>query len=182
MKTLAIGLVVLGFTSLGFAQNMNDETKEIELEDLIVNSSNKDYFNNVSEEYKMTDFVKELQYQAAKYNVSDCSSFDGRSEFFKVSFKGNKGKILATYNRNGKIVKTSERYKDVILPKDIIKSVLSQYPNSDFLKVTYTVNYNHQKDVEKTYKIQIMRDNLVKNLKITSDGNLNKTVTMSIVN
>lgn len=182
MKSLVIGLFILGLTSLSYSQNKNGEVKEIELEDMIVNSLNKDYLNHVSEENKITDFVKELQYQAAKYDITECSGYDGRSNFFKVAFKGDKGKILAIYDKNGKIVKTAERYKDVILPKDIIKYVLTDYPKSTFLKMVYTVNYGGGSDIMKTYKIQILNGNSKKNLRIISNGNVDKSITMSKVN
>jgi len=181
MKKLAIGLFVLGFTSLSFAQNTKSEVQEIQLKDVVVSNTNLNYLEKVQDK-EMSDHVKSLEMQASMFDLKGTPKFDGRKASFKTIFRGRKGYIIATYDRNGKILKTSERYRDIKLPKNMIKSILSQYPNSDFIKVTYTVNYNHQKDVEKTYKIQIMKENLVKNLKISSDGNLNKTVTMSIVN
>jgi hypothetical protein len=181
MKNLVIGLFVLGLTSLGFSQNVNGEVEEVKLKDIVVANVNLGYLEKVQDK-TMSDHVKLLEQKASTFNVSSLPEFDGRKESFKTIFRASKGYIIATYNHNGMILKTRERYSDIKLPKQLIKSVLSQYPNSDFLKVVYTVNYNHQKDVKKTYKIQIMKDNLIKNLKISSGGNIDKTVTMSIVN
>ncbi|HEX9827850.1 MAG TPA: hypothetical protein VGA80_14720 [Flavobacteriaceae bacterium] len=181
MKNLVIGLFVLGLTSLGFSQNTNSNVEEVKLESVTVTPRNLSYLDKVQDK-SMSDHVKFLEDKASVYNVRELPEFDGRKESFKTIFRGTKGYIIATYSNNGMILKTRERYSDIKLPKQLIKSVLSQYPNSDFLKVVYTVDYDHQKDVKKTYKIQIMKDNLIKNLKISSGGNIDKTVTMSIVN
>lgn len=181
MKNLAIGLFILGLTSLGYSQNFHDESEEVVFEDILVYSLNKKYINEVMDNVN-SDHVKDLEFNAANYNITKLKEFDGRSEFFKVLFKGDNGKILATYDSKGKIVSTSERYKDIALPVNITKSILSQFPNSNFLKVVYTVDYNHLEDIKKTYKIQIVHNDYKKTLKIHSDGNLDKTVTMSIVN
>jgi len=181
MKKLAIGLCILGLTSLGFSQNTNTEVEEVKLKDIVLANVNLGYLEKVQDK-TMSDHVKFLENKASVFNVRELPEFDGRKESFKTIFRGSKGYIIATYDHNGKILKTTERFKDIKLPKSLIKSILSEYPNSDFLKVVYMVDYNHQKDVTKTYKIQIMKDNLVKNLKISSDGNIDKTVTMSIVN
>ncbi|TXD80820.1 hypothetical protein ESY87_20040 [Subsaximicrobium wynnwilliamsii] len=111
----------------------------------------------------MSDHVSLLENEAARFNVLGASEFDGRNKPFTTIFRGSKGYIIATYNNNGKLLKTTERYKDIKLPKYIVKSVLSQYPDCHLLKVVYTVDYDHQKEVEKTYKIQIMKDNKKRN-------------------
>ncbi len=177
MKKLVFGLFVLGLTSLGFSQNKIEEIKEIELEDLVISSINKDYIKKVVDN-STADFVKLMELNAASYDIAKCPDFDGRSDFFQVLLKGDKGEILASYDKNGKIVKTTEYYRDVIIPKNIPASIFSRYPKSTILKLVYTVDYDNQKDVVRTYKIQIMNGNLKKNLKITSVGNVNQSITM----
>ncbi len=181
MKNLVIGLFVLGLTSLGFSQNTNSEVEEVQLEGVVVSNVNLNYLEKVQDK-TLSDHVIFLENEASVFDVKGLVEFDGRKESFQVLFKGSHGYIIADYDSNGKILKTSERYKDVKLPKNTIKSVLRQYPNSNFLKVVYTVDYDDQKNVEKTYKIRIMNDGRKRNLKISSGGNLNEAVTMSIIN
>ncbi|OBX23141.1 hypothetical protein LX77_00200 [Gelidibacter algens] len=181
MKNLVIGLFVLGLTSLGFSQNKKGEIKEVKLNDVVITNVNFSYLEKVQDR-TTADFVQVLETEASRYNVMESPKFDGRNEPFKIVFRGSKGHIIATYDNNGKILKTKEQYKDIKLPKHLMKSVLSQYPNSGLLKVVYTVNYNDQKEVEKTYEIQIMNNNIKKNLKISSGEKLNKAVTLNIDN
>lgn len=180
MKNLVIGLFVLGLTNLGFAQNINNEVEEVQLEGVVVSNVNINYLEKVQDQ-TLADHVIFLEKEASVFDVKGLVEFDGRKESFEVLFKGSNGYIIANYDSNGRILKTTERYKDIPLPKHMIKSVLSQYPNSNFLKVAYTVDYD-QKNVKKTYKIQIMNDGRKKNLKINPGDNFNKAVTMSIIN
>ncbi len=181
MKNLVIGLFVLGLTSLGFSQNTNSEVEEVQLEGVVVSDVNLNYLEKVQDN-TTSDHVIFLENEASIFDIKGLAEFDSRKESFKVIFKGSKGYIIADYDSNGKIIKTLERYKDIKLPKNMIKSVLSQYPKSNFLKVAYTVDYQDQKNVKKIYKIQIMSDGTKRNLKISSDGNLNNAVTVSMIN
>ncbi|CAM4231760.1 hypothetical protein [Gillisia limnaea] len=180
MKNLVIGLFVLGLTSLGFSQNTTSEVEEVQLEGVVVSNVNLNYLEKVQDK-TLSDHVIFLEKEASIFDVKKLVEFDGRKESFQVLFKGSNGYIIADYDRNGKILKTLERYKDIKLPKNMIKSVLMQYPNSNFLKVVYNVNYDEKKDVEKTYKIQIMNDGRKRNLKINRGDNINNAVTLSMI-
>ncbi len=176
MKNLVIGLFVLGLTNLGFSQNTNSESEEVQLKDVVISNVNLNYLEKVQDIASSVNVIS-LEKEASNFDVKGLAEFDGRKEAFKVRFKGTKGFIIADYDRNGKILKTFERYKDIALPKNLIKTVIKQYPESNFLKVAYTVDYNDQKMVKKTYKIQIMDNGKKRNLKFNSGDNLNNVFT-----
>ena len=178
MKNLVFGLFVLGLTSLGFSQNTNDEIKEVQLEAIKISNYNLNYLEEV-EEQGISDNVSSLEKEAASFDVKSLDEFDGRKELYSVKFIGTNGFLLADYDWNGKIVKTTERYKNISLPKNLIKSVLNEYPQSQFLKVVYNVNYDAQKETEKSYRIKIMNDGKKRNLKISSGSNFNDVVVIN---
>lgn len=177
MKNLVIGLFVLGLTSLGFSQNTNIEMEEVNLDGVVISDINFNYLEKV-QDIALPASVISMENDASVYNVRGLSDFDGRKDSFRVKFKGTKGSyIIADYDRHGKIIKTSERYKEIALPKNLIKAVLTQYPKSTFLKVAYAVDYEDQKTVKKVYKVQIMNDGKKRNLKIKSGGYLSNDLT-----
>ena len=178
MKNLVIGIFVLGLTSLGFSQNTNGEEEEVQLERIEISGTNLNYIAEV-QDMELSDNVISLENEASVFNVQSLRDFDGRKAPYKVKFKGSKGFIIADYDRNGRIIKTAERYTNINLPKSLIRSVLKQYPQSSFLKVVYTVDYEALKDVEKTYRIKIMKDGKKRNLKISSGSNFNDVITMN---
>jgi len=189
MKNLVIGLLVIGLTSLGYSQNSKIELAELEREDnnsialnrgTTATSINKDvaatslnvsYLNEVKEE-TMSKHIKSLEDRVSKWDVMESPGFDGRSQSFKVIFKATKGSIIATYDNNGKVLTTLERFKDIKLPRPVIISVLKKYPNWTFWKNSYFVSYHSDKGAQKVYRVQVRKDNMKKSLKIDSDGNI----------
>ncbi len=178
MKNLLIGLFVLGLTSLGFSQNTNIEIEELNLDDVAISNTNFNYLEKV-QDIALPVSVTSLENDASVFNVRGLPEFDGRKDPFRVTFKGNKGHIIADYDRYGKIVKSSERYDNIALPVDLVKAVLIQYPKSTFLKVAYSVDYEDSKSVEKFYKVQISKDGKIRDLKIKPGGILNNALAKS---
>ena len=187
MKNLAIGLFVIGLTTLGFSQEKYSVIDGIKLRDVIISqtSDNEVFKTNINYSYleKVQDIstseqVKELESVASRFNVMELPQFDGHDESFKIIFRAAKGYIIASYDKNGKILTTNEHYKDIKLPKNMSKSIATQYPQSGVLKVVHTVSYTDQKDVTKNYRVQIMNNNSKKNLKFTSKGNDNNSFVM----
>ncbi len=181
MKKLMNVLIVLGVTSLGFSQNTNGKIKREKLNDIVITNVNFNYLQQVHDS-TTAQFVNLLETEAAMYNVKDESEFDGRNQPFLITFRGSKGFIIAAYDKNGKIIQTTENYKDIRISKNLAESVLKQFPKSSFLKAYYTVNYDSQKQVEKTYKLKIKQGNIIKNLRINVNDNAKDALSMNIVN
>ena len=182
MKNLVIGLFLIGLTTLGFSQEKNGQVDEVQLKDVVIShdNTNEALLTNINYTYldkvqdkSTSEHVKELESVASRFNVMDSPKFDGRDDSFKTIFRGTKGYIIATYDSKGKILSTQERYRDIKLPKNMIISVLKEYPNSDFLKMVHTVSYEDNKEVRKVYRIQIMHANSKKKLKIIANDNQN---------
>lgn len=189
MKNFVIGLFVIGLTTLGFSQERNSKVEEVQLKDVIVTNTkravpltniNFSYLNEVQDK-TTSKFVKALESVASRWNVMESPLYDGRDESFKTIFRGTKGYIIATYDRNGKILTTQERYRDIKLPKKLVKSILMEYPESHFLKVVHYISYDHEKLLKKTFRVKIMNDDQKRNLKILSDGN-NNVISMVLEN
>ena len=189
MKNLVIGLLVIGLTNLGYSQNSINEFVKSELEgnkslalnsgvtatsfnkDAAATSLNVSYLNIVKEETASVH-VKFLEDKAARFDVTELPKFDGRSESFKVIFKGNKGSIKATYDRKGNILTSLERFKNIKLPVNVRNSIYKEYPGWSTFGNSYTASYNEGMGVKKVYKVRIGKGNFKKNLKIDSDGNM----------
>jgi hypothetical protein len=48
---------------------------------------------------------------------------------YVVSFYIPEGKILAAYDKDGRLLRTAERYKDVAVPKKVREAVAKKYGN-----------------------------------------------------
>ena len=190
MKKLILGLLVFGLTTLGFSQQRKGKVAEVKLQDVTVTTTlmddaiiniNYSYLDEVQDQ-TTAEPVKLLESHASKFNVKDLAEYSNREDLFEVMFRGTKGYIIAYYDNEGKILESLERYRNVKIPKKIVKNILQQFPESQFLKMAHTVNFSKNKDVRKTYRIRILTDNSKKNLKFTSYGDNANSYAMTIEN
>ena len=76
---------------------------------------------------------------------------------YRVSFFIPEGRIIAAYNKVGKILGTTERFKNIKLPKTVLRSILEQYPNWEIVEDAYKVDYADKSGIaRKQYKVKLM--------------------------
>ena len=163
-------LLTLSLFGLGTAQ-----TKEIKLENVTIKPLNLNYLKKVQDK-NTPAFVKALESRAARYDITESPLFKRDFDAYEVVFdavkkNGADGTIMATYDQNGKILNSVERYKNVSLPKAIRDACLEKYPDYKIHKDFYLVTYNYDENsVEKMYKVQLRNGSSKKSLKIDADG------------
>ena len=165
MKKLLIGLFVLGLITQGFAQI----TKVEKLSEIVIVATNYKYLNQV--DYKEAAVpVELLQRKVATFDLKNSDFYQDDYDSYLVSFYIPEGKILAAYDKDGKIIRTVERYKDIALPTNVIKSVTKRFPGWKISKDVYLINYHHKKDVKKKYKLKLENGDKVLRVKIDAEG------------
>ncbi|WP_274476194.1 hypothetical protein [Mangrovimonas aestuarii] len=182
MKTLLIGLVLLGLTSLTKTQaQSNEQIGAVALEDVVISADNIEvlpvnlsYIHSVVDEDTPTR-VRDLEGHAARFDIKETEEFDSRYEAYEVIFKernGGTGRIVATYDSDGKILRSYEKFTDLLLPPTVRNAVFKAHPGWTLQKDAYLVSYFHNRDVKKVYKVQITKGDEKKNLKLDIDGNM----------
>jgi len=171
MKNLLIGLFIIGLTSLSYSQNLYSEVEKGALEDNTRSSININYLTKV-QNVKTSVNVKLFEDIVSRHDITTSLKFDRRVKPFKVKFITSNGSIIATYDQNGKILTSLEKFKNVDLPLHILKSISKEYPNASILSNTYLVSYKSNNDIIKRYTVKIKKDNVKKNLRIDSEGRI----------
>lgn len=164
MKNLILGLFVFGLTTLVFPQ-------EIELPAVEIEAVNYKYLYAVSTED--TDVqVKKLEEHVSAFDVSETDYFDDEYDTYKVSFYIPDGRIAAAYDKNGKLLKTIEKFDNVKLPRAVNMAVSKRFPAWKMDKNVYKVSYKG--DTENAIKIYKMKlTNGEKTIKVKTDGDGN---------
>ncbi|MFB9056451.1 nicotinate-nucleotide adenylyltransferase [Mariniflexile ostreae] len=163
MKNLVFGLIVFGFATQGFTQEI--ALAEVEL------VANHNYLNVINTESVALP-VKKLENEVLKYNIKDSGFEYERGETYQVTFSLPEGKIIAAYNDEGTLLSTEEKYKNVKLPSKVIYGILEKYPNWAIINNTYYVNYHNEKGVTKRlYKIRLVNDEKSLAIKADEKGN-----------
>ena len=166
MKKIIIGLLVLGFAIQSFAQIKTEELSEV-----VIAATNYKYLNKVGLENASVS-VALLEQKVASFDLKNSEFYSDDYDTYSIDFFIPDGHILAAYDRDGNIIRTIEKFKDVTLPRAVIESVSKQFPNWIFKKDVYLVSYHDEKGVTKKYKITLENGDKRIKVKTDAEGNI----------
>ena len=170
MRKAVFGLLFLGLASLAYAQDRpQEDVREVVLEGVTLTSPNYDYLAEVQDP-EASQTVKKLERKAANFDIKESPVYNKIDKAYEVFFSNSKGKIVATYDEDGKILSAFEKFGDIIVPESIRNTVVQAYPDWKMNSNKYLVTYYHDKGAKKVYHFQIEKDNMKKNLKMTWVG------------
>jgi hypothetical protein len=112
--------------------------------------------------------VRLLERRAASYDVKASEFYEEDYADYFISFYLPHGHVLATYDNDGKLLRTAERFKNIALPPDVRQSIAKRYPGWGTAKDIYVVNYNTDADkIKKVYKVVL--ENGDKRIRVKTD-------------
>lgn len=167
MKKIVLGLLALGLTTQVSAQIIKTE----ELSEVTVVATNYKYLNNVNSEEVASIPVKMLERKVASYDIKNSDFYQDDYDLYNITFFIPEGKILAAYDKDGKLIRTVERFKDINVPLAVKNAVLDRFPEWKISKDIYRVNYNDKKGSKKTYKLTLVNGDQTLKVKTDEDGN-----------
>ena len=157
---LNYSLIIIGLTTVGFAQDIANEF-EVALEEVEVVGVNSEYLNAIGHR-DAAEPVKLLAQKAASFDLmySSCLKADYEKQEYYVQYKIPEGEILAIYDNEGEIIRTSEKFKDISLPLAVSNAVVDKYPGWKISSDIYRVTYVKKGALNKTYKLFIEKTNI----------------------
>lgn len=168
MKKIILGLFLLGLTMQSFAQ-------EIEILDVIIQPASYKYIDKVSEDstaVSPAEPVKIFQQRTAIFTLENSKYYEDDYEYYFLSFYIPEGKILASYDTEGNVLRTVEKLKNTEIPPTIAKAIVQKHPGwivSDFV---YLVNHHDNGEIKrKEYKLLLEKGSLRKRVRTDEDGN-----------
>lgn len=165
MKNLIICLIITGLTTVGFAQE-----RVIALEEVEVLGVNYKYLNALGDA-NVAEPVKLLEQKVATFDIKSLADYEDEAQDYYVYFNIPEGKILAVYDENGEIIRTSERFQDIRLPLDVSNAIVEKYPGWMIEGDIYVVNYRKDQEIIKSYKLFLRKDEMHKRVKTDEKGN-----------
>lgn len=167
MKKIILGLFVFGLTIPSFAQ-------EIAILEVDIAPASYKYLPKVAED--TTDVspaqpVKLFQQRPAIFNLEDSKYYEDNYGYYFLSFYIPEGKILASYDAEGNILRTIEKLRNTEIPSIITKAVVDKYPGWTVSENVYLVNFHDEfEEVRKEYKLLLERGNQRRRVKIDENG------------
>ena len=162
MKKLLLGLLAIGLTTQFYAQVVEEGM----LPEVEVRATNYKYLNSVDNTAAAVP-VKLLQDKVAKFDIKSTEFYEDENDLYRVYFYIPDGKIVAAYDRNGKILYTIEKLKDVALPLSVTEAIAEKFPGWKISKDVYRINYDHKEGAVHRYKVVL--DNGVETIRVKMD-------------
>lgn len=167
MKNLFLMLFLFGIMSPAFSQvNDPEELKEVNLV-----AVNYKYLDAVTKQ-EVAIPVKKLEKHVANYDIKSSEVYHDDYDNYEVTFFIPERSVLAAYDRDGKLLRTIERYKNAGIPEVVRKAVNNKYPNWSIAKDVYLVNYHQDHGAVKKYKLKLEKGNEVVRIKTDENGNV----------
>lgn len=163
MKRILIGLFIFGLTIQTYAQIT-------ELPEIEIVAVNYKYLDAAGDE-DVAEPVKLLQREAAAFDLKNSEYYQDEYDTYFISFFIPEGKILASYDRDGKLLRTAEKFKNISLPRAVTEAIAERFPNWTIAEDVYLVNYHEAKGASKRYKILLENGDKRMRVKTDEKGN-----------
>ncbi|MCC8426418.1 hypothetical protein [Mucilaginibacter sp. UR6-11] len=162
MKKLIL-IPVFSLALLGYAL---PSLAQITLPEVNVVATTYKYLNAVDNK-ELPQPVRMLERLAATYDVKKADFYEDVFDTYFVSFYIPDGTILATYDKDGKLLRTAENFKNTKLPRAIREAVEKRFPQWSISKDAYLVNYFNDNGAKKKYKLVL--ENGDKRIRVTTN-------------
>lgn len=143
----------------------------IELPEVIITAVNYKYLNAVDADTNDLT-VQMLEEKVAMFDLKNSEFYNDEYDTYNISFYIPDGKILAAYDKNGKLIRTIEKFKNVKLPEYVRNAIAERFPNWSMTSDVYKVNFHKDNDVaKKQYKVRLVNGDKRMRIKIDDKGN-----------
>ncbi len=161
MKKLILGLLVFGL--LGQVQ-----AQIIELDQVVILATNYKYLNAVDNSEAPVP-VKLLERAVAKFDLTEAEFYFDEYDYYQVKFFIPDGKILAAFDKDGNVIRTVEKFKNVKLPEKVDLAIKDRFPEWKVKKDVYLVHYAKGKS-KMEYKVVLVNGDKTLRVKLMPDG------------
>jgi hypothetical protein len=163
MKKSIFIILLLAMSSQVFSQIT--ELKEVE-----ITAVNYKYLSAVdSEDNAIT--VQELEAKVAMFDIKSSEFYNDEYDTYNIYFYIPDGKILAAYDKDGNLIRTIEKFKNVKLPIAVTQAIAKRFPNWSIVSDVYFVSFHSDNDVaKKQYKVRLENDKKKMKVKLDDKG------------
>ena len=186
MKTLIFSLLLIAVTLVGHAQ----EQKVTELEEAEVGfapldvkiTRDGDSFTYKIEEGYTGEFSKDaIGFMKANFNIQNfIAELENENyDSYLVTFKSGNGHLSADFDKDGNLVKTFQKFEDIVLPLDVRREVYISNKGWTMTSNKYIASGRGDLLEKEMYKIKLENGNQKRNIKLDPRSVARTTVASS---
>ena len=151
-----------------FALSSQVYSQVTELKEVEITAVNYKYLNAVDSQENSVS-VQMLEEKVAMHNLKNSDLYDDEYDTYYITFYIPDGKILAAYDKDGKLIRTIEKFKNIKLPTEVRDAIAERFPNWSMVADVYKVNY-HKGAVKKQYKVKLENGSETMRVKLDENG------------
>jgi hypothetical protein len=164
MKKPILIILLLALSSQVFSQ-------VIELKEVEITAVNYKYLNAVDSEDNAIS-VQELEEKVAMFDLKSSEYYNDEYDTYSLIFYIPDGKILAAYDKDGNLIRTIEKFKNVKLPKAVRDAIAKRFPQWAMISDVYKVSFHINNDTaKKQYKVNLKNGDKKMKVKLDEKGN-----------
>ncbi|AVR46315.1 hypothetical protein C7S20_14160 [Christiangramia fulva] len=172
MKKLIILVWILGFVSVSYSQ------KVIQLQEAKVTYEPSakvlyEKYDNGNVVLKLQEaYVQQFRNDPVKFLINNfdmqayLNEYNSMNNNLDVTIKSKSGYLKANYNKYGELVQTSQKFKNVLLPREIWNDVFASHRGWTMTKNVYTARGKGSAIDAQSYIITMKNGKMQKKLKI----------------
>lgn len=171
MKTLIFSLLLVVATTIGHAQEITqlEEAKVgfAPLDAEITRDGNS--FSYSVKETHAGQFAKDaIGFMKANFNIQNfiAATADEGFDSYLVTFTSGNGYLSADFDADGNLVKTFQKFKDIVLPLDVRREVYMQNKGWTMVSNKYTASGNGDLLEREQYRIKLENGSQKRTMKL----------------
>lgn len=157
MKKIILGLCLIGFAMQSHGQDIlfQAKIKKEKVPTVIIEAVDYEFGDfEIIEFYAIPiEFIEEDVY--INRNIESDEDYDT----YQVTLKGKNSKMVATYNKEGKLLSTVEHLKNVAPNIEVKKAVLRDFSGWTITKDHYKMTHFGDKKKKERYKLNLEKGN-----------------------
>ncbi len=164
MRKVLLVLIIMGVSSQLFGQVQEENLNEVEVLGLHFK------YLDAMDQSDVATSVKNIHKKVGNFDIHESELYDYQLENTCYTFEIPEGQVLATFDRNGNLLTTVEKFKNTKLPYSVGRALAVEYPGWSFDKIYYTINYHYETGIEKKYKLIISKEGKTKRVILNPHG------------
>lgn len=168
MKNLIIMFLLAGIVT-GHAQVIQLDEARVTNATKIVADGELSYI--VLEDYSGQFMKNPIKFMKENFDIHEFigQSLDEPYDLYRVEFRNRKGFLIANFDDKGKLLSTSQRFKDIALPYSISKELVADYKGWKMTRNLYLASGKEDALDKEVYRITMQNGKSKKNVKIIPD-------------
>lgn len=170
MRTLIVLLLMVGWISTSQAQITELEEAKVSFAPKAVKiTSNLDNYTFVVKENHAGEFVKNpIKFMKENFDINAFITSIDNDDYdeYIVTFRSSKGYLEANYDDDGNILKTSQRFTDILLPHKVRRELYKNNEGWTMVQNKYLASGKGERIDREVYKIKLENGNKRRNVKI----------------